>query len=276
MKAVLLLATLASPAFILNYEPHWPFRIDEDADFTVLGFPNLLFGVRSGDGSTESPYAISRWLVTPSSASAWYPCGVWVCLVSAGAPNIALADTRLHVLLLHNRLEGVPPVMESSVTYSGLWRSVNGIVLDHAENVTVDFMYLRSFIEPIRIVESKNIVLRHLNLSDGANGTWIALYVKSSQLLIEQSVFEGNTHGIVLRDSRIVVRDSTFSGNFICGVCIDASSVADLRYNWWGSPDGPNSPGADKVYGPANTLLEPWLVHPPPTAGYVSELISVG
>lgn len=39
----------------------------------------------------------------------------------------------------------------------------------------------------------------------------------------------------------------------------------DARWNWWGCPEGPGSPGCDDVEG--DPLVDPWLTEPNPEAG---------
>jgi hypothetical protein len=268
--AVFLLILVLPVQVTLHLQPRSFIDIRGDGDLVLLGLPNLANGVRGGSGTERDPYVISGWLIPPASTSVWRNCDPFgPCISSAGLPNLRIENTRAHLVLSNNEIQGTEQV--ALPLGNALWRSPRGLVIKNVENLTIEHLVARDFMGAIRIEDSINITLKKVNLTEEHLGSWVGFDVVRSNVSIENSVFSGHFMGLSGVESSMVVRNSIFEGNLICGLCGGGpplANVVDAKHNWWGSRDGPNSEGADVAYISPNVQVSPWLTSPPPGAGY--------
>lgn len=245
----------------VNYQPHAPIAAHSNNDFSILGQPNLANGVRSGQGTFDSPYTISDWLIiSPGTTVKTGPGDLW----QVGIPGITISDTTAHVEIVRNRIDGTPPPNYPQ----GIFRPPLGVYLQSVHNVTIDFLYLKNFADGIVVIDSVNITLRHLNFSD-MDGS--QLEIIRSTATVDHSSFRGGAIGIQMVDADVTVRESNFENHWLVGVLIvQGTAPVDLRYNWWGDPRGPD--WGDRVEGPLIFSVEPWLTSPAADAGYSGDI----
>lgn len=91
-------------------------------------------------------------------------------------------------------------------------------------------------------------------------GQFRALVLDGGQLGLQGNVFQATETAVTIEEGQALLHNNSFEGN---GVALDndGATTVDARWNWWGSPEGPNTPDGETVEGPA--LVDPWLTAPP-------------
>jgi len=110
------------------------------------------------------------------------------------------------------------------------------VVVVNSEDVLISEAEFSNVDVPILAAYSRNVEVRHVKLSENA---YCAVYADSSTLSIAYCDIRGNRYGILSYYSKLEVRYCNICDNLAFGIYSEGPYEVDAKYNWWGSPEGP-------------------------------------
>lgn len=199
-------------------------EIEPVLDETELDQPDAVprpgSGVVAGNGTAGNPYVIEGWCIEPTPAEA-------ATILQADEAGIRLEDTRAHVVIRNNTIQGTPDLRTLGEEFD------EGVSLENARNVTLVHNTIEGHqVDAVSVLDgSENVTVEdNLLRNNGDEGFEIK---RSGPALVRDNRIEanGDDGGFLLEATEATVEANRFAGNGDEGLDVNGSSDLEVRDN---------------------------------------------